>query len=59
MVYVLIVLMGGGLSSGTVFKVGHYKSEESVFKTRIAADRHCIRCNADWERYRASMRRRA
>lgn len=34
MVYVLIVLMGGGLSSGAVFKVGHYRSEESCKAAR-------------------------
>jgi len=29
MAYVLIILMGGGLASGAVFKVGSYRSESS------------------------------
>lgn len=27
------------------------------FKRKAAAQQHCDRCNADWEKYRDSMRR--
>lgn len=30
-----------------------------VFKSAEAAERHRDRCNADWDRYSAAMRRRA